>query len=236
MKTLNMRTVFFLLILVIPGMLNAGNPDEKQVRQVNSFSAINISAGIDLKLEFGSEEKVVVEGDHKDLNEIITEVKDGTLYIYRKSKFGFNFGFHNNCDVSVTAKSLRGLEASAGSEVKASNQFSGSEIRVNASSGSEITMDLVYDKVNTDSSSGSEIKLKGKTRELNLSVSSGSEIQACELVAGIVHADASSGGEACVNVTAELHANASSGGDISYEGTPANLDIQKSSGGGVSKN
>jgi hypothetical protein len=237
MKTLHILKSFIVLsFFLIPVMVNAGNPDEKQTRQVDSFSAIHVSTGIDLYLEYGSQEKVVVEGANDEINEIITEVKDGTLYIHRKNKFGFNFNFHNNCEVYVTAKTLRELDASSGSEVKTSNQFNGDEIKVRASSGSEVKMDLAYDKVKTDSSSGSEIKLKGKTKELDLSVSSGSEINACELTAVIVHADASSGGDACVKATSELHANASSGGDIHYEGSPGIVDVNKSSGGGVSKN
>jgi len=227
---------FFLLILLLPGISLAGYPDETQTRQVSSFSAIHVSAGIALFLESGTQEKVTVEGKADEIDRIVTEVKNGTLHVYRKGKFGLNFDFHSDCEVHVTAKTLEGLDASSGSEVKASNSFSGNEIRVNASSGSEVTLDLQYDKVYADSSSGSEIHLSGQTKLLDVSVSSGSDIDACEMAAGVVHADASSGGEICVSAGSELHANASSGGDIEYDGNPATVDISKSSGGRVSKN
>jgi len=230
------RTFLLFVVCTLPGLLIASTSDTRQIRQVNSFNAIKVSAGIDLYLEPGTQEKVEVVGDQHEIDEIITEVKNGTLHIYRKGKFGFNFNFHNNCEVYVTAITLNGLDASSGSEVKSTGYFRGSECRISASSGSEVNLNLEYDKLTADSSSGSEIHLQGKTGKLSVSVSSGSEIKACDLTAQVVHADASSGGEACVKAVSELHANASSGGDINYNGKPQMLDVEKSSGGSVSAN
>jgi len=230
------RTLLFFVVFSLPGLLMASSSDTKQDRQVSSFKAIKVSAGIDLYLEPGTREKVEVKGDQRDMDEIITEVKDGTLHIYRKGKFGFNFNFHNNCEVHVTATTLNALDASSGSEVKSTGTFKGHECRISASSGSEVNLNLEYDKLTADSSSGSEINLQGKTSKLSVSVSSGSEINACELTAGVVDADASSGGKACVKAVSELLANASSGGDINYRGKPQILNVEKSSGGSVSGN
>jgi hypothetical protein len=237
MQTRNhLRSLLLFVVFTLPGLLMASNPDTRQNRPVDSFSAVKVSAGIDLSLEPGTREKVEVVGDQRDMDEIITEVKNGTLHIYRKGKFGFNFNFHNQCKVYVTATSLNGLDASSGSEVKSTGTFKGQECRVSASSGSEVNLNLEYDKLTADSSSGSEIHLQGKTGKLSVSVSSGSEIKAYELIADVVHADASSGGEACVNAVTELHASASSGGDINYKSKPQILDVEKSSGGSVSLN
>jgi hypothetical protein len=230
------KTLLFFVIISLPGLLRAASPDTRQDRQVDSFSAIKVSAGIDLYLEPGPREKVEVVGNQREMDEIITEVKNGTLHIYRKGKIGFNFNLHNHCEVHVTATTLNAIDASSGSEVKSKGPFKGGECRIGASSGSEVNLNLEYDKLTADSSSGSEIHLQGKSRQLNLSVSSGSEIKACELTTEVVHADASSGGEACVRVVSELHAHASSGGDINYEGKPQILNVHKSSGGSVSVN
>jgi hypothetical protein len=237
MQTKNLfRTFLYFIVFSIPGLLMAASPDTRQNRQVDSFNAIKVSAGIDLYLEPGTREKVEVAGNQHDMDEIITEVRNGTLHVYRKGKLGFNFNFHNNCEVYVTATMLNGLDASSGSEVKSTGLFKGNECRISASSGSEVNLNLEYDKLTADSSSGSEIHLQGKTGKLSVSVSSGSEIKACDLAAEVVHADASSGGEVCVNAVSELHASASSGGDINYTGKPQILNVEKSSGGSVSGN
>ena len=228
------KAIFLLFTFSLPGFLQAKNPDITEPRTVSSFKAIKVSAGIDLFLEAGDSEKVTVSGDREDVGEIITEVKDGTLHIYRKGKFGFHFNFNNNCEVRVTARILEALDASSGSEVKSEGTFKSTSFRVGASSGSEVQLNLDCEKVSADSSSGSEIKLTGKTSMFSVSVSSGSEIDACDLSADIVNADASSGGEACVRASSELHAHASSGGEIDYEGKPQTVDVHKSSGGSVS--
>jgi hypothetical protein len=228
------KAIFLLFAFSLPGFLQAKNPDITEPRTVSSFKAIRVSAGIDLYLEAADHEKVTVSGDRNDVEEIITEVKDGTLHIYRKGKFGFNFNFNNDCEVHVSARTLEALDASSGSEVKSVGTFKSSAFRVGVSSGSEVSLNLDCDKVSADSSSGSEIKLSGRTRMFTLSVSSGSEIDAGNLSAEIVQADASSGGEARVRAAAELHAHASSGGEINYEGKPQTVDAHKSSGGSVS--
>jgi hypothetical protein len=228
------KALFILFAITLPGLLQAKTPDVSETRTVGSFKAIKVSAGIDLILETGDRERVEVTGNRDDVDDIITEVKNETLHIYRKSKFGFNFNFHHNCEVNVTAKILEALSASSGSDVECRGTFKSPSFRVDASSGSEVSLSLDCEKVSADCSSGSEISLSGKTKTLSVSVSSGSEIHACDMSAEIVHADASSGGEACVMVTSELHANASSGGDIEYRGHPGKVDAHKSSGGSVS--
>jgi hypothetical protein len=175
-----------------------------------------------------------VESDNDDLDDLVTEVKDGTLRIYIKKR-PFNLNFRNSYKVHVTAKILVSLDASAGSEAKSQNLLQGTECSISASSGSEIHLEVNYDKLKLESSSGSEISMSGKSKHVDVSVSSGSEIDASGLEAGVVYVDASSGGEARVNASAELHANASSGGDIEYSGSPGTVDINKSSGGHISK-
>jgi len=228
------KALFILFAITLPGLLQAKTPDVSEIRTVGPFKAIKVSAGIDLVLEAGDREKVEVTGDRDDMKEIITEDKDGTLHIYRKTKIGFNFNIHHNCEVYVTAKTLEALGASSGSDVECRGTFKSPSFRVDASSGSEVSLNLECEKVSAECSSGSEIELTGKTRMLSVSVSSGSEIHACELAAEIVHADASSGGEVCVRVSSELNANASSGGEIDYRGNPGKVDAHKSSGGSVS--
>jgi hypothetical protein len=233
MKRISLFFTSVIICLFFAFAALAGNSD-KQTRTVGSFSSIKVSSGIDLYLESGTQEKVTVESDNDDLADLVTEVKDGTLRIYIKKR-PFNLNFRNSYEVHVTARILISLDASAGSEVKGQNRFQGDECEISASSGSEISMEVNYDKLKIDSSSGSEISVSGKSKHIEVSVSSGSEIDASELEAVVADVEASSGGEVRVNVTSEIHADASSGGDIEYKGSPGSVDINKSSGGRVSK-
>jgi hypothetical protein len=191
---------------------------------------------MNLQISQGNSEKVVVEGNPDDVEKIVTEVKNGTLHIYRKNCTLFDIGFLNNCTVHVTIKKLEALDASSGTEVIGNSRFGGMEFRLNCSSGSEINLDLDYRKIKADASSGSKLHLKGAAEFFELSVSSGSELDAIRLTARKIQAEVSSGGEACIWATDELKANASSGGDIEYKGNPKLLEINKSSGGKIRSN
>ena len=175
MKRISQFISAVIFCLLVSLFTFAENTD-RQTRNTGSFSSIKVSTGIDLYLEYGSTEKVTVESDRNDLEDLITEVKDGTLHIYLKKKL-LNLNFNNSYEVRVTAKKLVSLDASSGAEVKGQNRFQG---------------------------------------------------EGCSITA-------SSGGGACVNASGELHARASSGGDIAYKGSPGTLDVEKSSGGRVSK-
>jgi hypothetical protein len=225
--------MIFFVLLMNCSFLTASPSDDLRIRPTGSFTAITVSSGINLYISQGTSEKVAVEGNQDDAEKIITEIKNGTLHIYRKNRSLFDCGFLNQCTVHVTVKSLEALDASSGTGVKGINRLVGNEFRLHCSSGCEVNMEINYKKIKADASSGSEVHLKGSAEFFELSVSSGSELDACGLTARTIYAEASSGAEACVCATDELKAHASSGGDIDYRGNPKILDINKSSGGRI---
>lgn len=234
------RILFFTLMVLTATFtaVQAGNSQKTETRTVNSFNAIDVSAGIDLYLKMGATEEVKVVADDDVIDEIVTEVKNGTLHIYMKkgNLFNFfNFGSTSTRKVYVTVASLKRIHASSGSDVRSENTLQGDVLEISSSSGSDVVLDVVYKNVSLDSSSGSDIKMSGKAKTVRASASSGSDINARDLEAVIVHANASSGADVVVHATGEIYANASSGGDVGYYGNPAVKNIDESSGGDVSK-
>lgn len=207
----------------------------KQTRNVTGFTAIKVSTGIELYLKMGSQEQVVAEADDEVINDLVTEVKDGTLHIYQKNKSIFNWNWGQSRNVYVTVKTLVALDASSGAEVKGETLLRGDKLTLDASSGSEMELELEYTQVAISASSGSDALLAGQADQLKVDVSSGSDVDASKLTARIVYADASSGADSKVKATAELHAKASSGGDVSYSGNPPVTDVHESSGGDISR-
>ncbi len=232
-------TSLFLTVIIFLSdfhQVNAGRSDYSRLRSTETFTAISVYSGITLQISQGTSNKVLVEGNPDDVENIVTEVKNGTLHIYRKNCALFNIGFLKRCTVHVTIKNLEALDASSGTEVNGNNSFGGTEFILYCSSGSKINMDLHYRKIKADVSSGSKLCLKGAAEFFEVSVSSGSELDAIRLTARKIYAEVSSGGEVSIWATDELKANASSGGDIEYKGNPRLLEINKSSGGKIRSN
>jgi hypothetical protein len=239
MKTTK-RTLFFALMLLTAAStaVQAGNSKKTEIRKVKNFNAVDVSAGIDLYLKMGETEQVRVEADDDIIENILTEVKNGTLHVYmKKGNFFnfFNFGSTSSRKVYVTVTDLKSIDASSGSDVKSENTLKGDALKVNSSSGSDVVLDIVYKDVWLDASSGADIKMSGKAKTVRASASSGSDINAGNLEAVIGHANASSGADVMVYATGEIYANASSGGDVRYSGNPSVKNIDESSGGDVSQ-
>ncbi len=234
MKTL--KTLFTIILIATIGYNSdalAGNSDKTEIRNVKDFNAIKVSTGIDIYLKMGDSEEVKVVADDDIIDDLITEVDNGTLRIHMK-KSNWNFlGFSKTRKVYVTVKELNEIDASSGSDVKSENTLKGETLKVKASSGSDVTLDIVYKNFSLDTSSGSDAKLSGKTKNFEAEASSGSDIHARDLESVICKVHVSSGSDASVTVSDELYARASSGADVYYYGNPQVKDIDESSGGDV---
>ena len=238
MRTIKTLFIFTLIAFVSLNLIAAnGNSDKTETRQVSNFNGIKVSTGIDLYITMGSTEEVKIVADDDIIDKIITEVKGGKLHIYTKSSsnwFNWN-GANQTRKAYVTVKELESIDASSGSFVSSENTLKGEDLKVSASSGSDVAIDIYYKNVWVNTSSGSDAKLSGKVKTLSAEASSGSDIMAKNLESKICKVSVSSGSDATVNVADELYANASSGADIGYYGNPQVKDINESSGGDVSQ-
>ncbi|MGQ8337312.1 head GIN domain-containing protein [Sunxiuqinia sp. A32] len=231
MKTFKLFTIALALLIGSSAFAMQEKSDE-QVRNVKSFHAIKVSSGIDLYLTQGNSEKVVINADPDIIDDIITEVRDGVLHIYLERNF--NWGWNNSRKAHVTFDDLEALNASAGSDVYSENSFNLNELKIHASSGSDVKLtDLKAKEIWLETSSGSDAKLSGQTDSFEASASSGSDIDAGNLESKYCKVRVSSGSDATVFVTENLKANASSGGDIRYRGNPEYKDVHESSGGDI---
>lgn len=229
MKTL--KTISLFLV----GLMMAYNlaAQEKQVRNVKSFSAIDVSEGIYVELTMGAKESVEVIADDDIIDDVMTEVSGNELNIYIK---GNNFGFKNRkVQVNVTATAMNSIDASSGSTVETQNLVETKTLRMSASSGATIKVAFKAIEASCDASSGASAHLKGMAENFDADASSGSHIKAEDLKALNVEADVSSGAHITITVEKQLEAEASSGGSVRYSGSPKMVDIEKSSGGSVKK-
>ncbi|MCY1721053.1 DUF2807 domain-containing protein [Prolixibacteraceae bacterium Z1-6] len=233
MKTF--KSLIILTLALIVGVNNAiaGNSDETQVRKVEGFNAIKVSTGIDLYLKMGSSEEVKIVADDDIIDNLKTEVKDGTLHIYMKKNNWFNWGGNQTRKAYVTVNELVALHASSGADVRTENTIKGESLAVKASSGSDVVLDIFYKNLSVDTSSGSDATISGKAKTFKAESSSGSDIKAKDLEAKIGKLSASSGSDITATITDELYARASSGSDIKYYGNPQIRDTDESSGGDV---
>lgn len=208
-----------------------GNVTTEERSVTEDFHKVKGSAGLDVYLTEGSENKIVVEAD-ENLHEIIeTDISDGKLSIGTKESIGRS----ESKKVYVTYKSIDHVYASSGADVIVNSVLKSEYITLDVSSGSDLEVEVFAREVNAESSSGADLKISGKATSLLASSSSGSEIDAEELIVINCNADASSGGDITVHVKEKLTTEASSGGSINYYGNPTAVSNDENRSGNVHK-
>lgn len=201
-----------------------------------SFTAIDVSSGVELHITKGSTESIAVSANNeKHLERFKTEVVNGVLKIYYDNKSITWKSEAKRLKAYVSYKTLERLHASAGSEVKVNGDIEATDFKLTVSSGAEFTGAIQATNLVADVSSGANAKVSGKADKLTIEVSSGADFKAYDLVVDYCDASASSGAAVHVTINKELNAKASSGADIKFKGTGLIRDIKTSSGGAVKK-
>ena len=206
---------------------------ETRAYDVGAFTAIDVSAGIEVVFESGPAQSISVENKKGDFSDIDVLVRGDTLVLKRQKR---NWGWNQRrlaYSVTVTAPQISGLEASSGSDV-AGTGMTGDEIRIEVSSGADVSVASINGgTVSIETSSGSDATVSGVCRTVKAEASSGSDLSARDLICEYGEADASSGSDISLHATTSLNADASSGADIDVYGGPTDVTTDKSSGGSV---
>ncbi len=202
----------------------------EESREVSEeFTMVYASEGLDVFVTQGDEFSINVEADENIIDLIGTDIRDGRLKIHAIENIG-----RATKSIYVSLPEVEALETSSGADLIAQTTIRADKIELEASSGSDLEVEVDARTVVAETSSGADIKVSGRTDMLQADASSGSDIKARGLLAKKCTADASSGADISVNVSESLIADASSGADISYTGD-ATVQKKKSVSGSVHK-
>lgn len=215
----------------ISGVKGNGNViTQKRLSNV-AFTKINASEGLDVYLTKSTSTAVKVQADDNIQELIVTEIKDGTLYIHTSEAIGRS----SAKKVLVNFTKLNEINSSSGADIHTTNFIISDNIVLNASSGSDQDLALKAKAVNCSASSGADIKLNGSATTITSNASSGAHINAEKLTTKNCQANASSGADINLNCHKTINAEASSSADISYSGNPTDVTVSESSSGDVTK-
>lgn len=104
---------------------------------------------------------------------------------------------------------------------------------ISTGSGASFKGNVVADDLRVDASSGSVISVEGACQSLDVDASSGSNISLQKLECTSAKIDASSGSNIRVYASASVDVDASSGSSISVSGNPSDVTEDTSSGASV---
>ena len=237
-KTVMKKIIATLLTIFLISTLHAQNlvyDANAQVRKVSSFHGVSVGGGITLYISQGKEQAVAVSAaDDKDVEKIITEVKDGVLRIRLENKLWGSWG-NKKLKAYVTVTTLDYLNASGGSIAKITDEISVEDLNADASGGSIIEGRMKGNRLNADLSGGSIYKIEGSFNNVNIDASGGSIFQDFSFAANNCAVDASGGSIISLSVNKDLKAEASGGSIINYKGPGVITSVDASGGSTIKK-
>jgi len=200
-----------------------------EVVDVDGFTVVKASAGIDVKLSQGDFHVEVVADEN--LQEIITVELRGDMLVVGSER---NIYRSKSKVVNVTLPELTGIKISSAGDIVAETDFSCDNLNIDISSAGDLKLGVVAETVDIDISSSGDCTIWGKTDNLNASLSSAGDLDAYDLDADYVKVRVSSAGDARVMANKEIDMGASSAGSIYYKGDATVTHSSKSSAGSIS--
>lgn len=229
------NSIYFITLLLVSLFNSALVLAEEQTRQVESFTKVEFGISGKLFIEQGEKQTVRIIAEPSTLEEIVTEVKSGTLQI--KFENNFNFGRWNpgKIEVYITVPKIEGLSLSGSGNV-ISKSIETNEMILKISGSGNIAVDkLNADNLKTSiSGSGSILVKEGQSNGVDAAISGSGNIDVGGLNAKDVNIKISGSGNCSVNASNTLNVRASGSGNVYYTGNPS-IDSNISGSGKLKK-
>ncbi|MFO0552517.1 MAG: head GIN domain-containing protein [Polyangiaceae bacterium] len=182
---------------------------ETQERDVQAFTKVEVSAGLEAHVTQGATQSVVITGDDNIVPTISTEVRNGVLFI----EPAVDFDPRLPLEIEVVAPSLEGASLRAG--------------------GALWIDGLDAPTFELSCEAGGEVMASGHVDRLTVSLSAGGDIDAVDIDSPRVVLRGEAGGEMSVTATDRVEGHVESGATARVFGDPEVRSVTTESGGEV---
>jgi len=206
-----------------------GGAVERSVRAVGRFDSVSFGMEGELIIAQGDREALEIVARPGDLPSIVTEVRDGTLYIGREGRkppFGMRSPVFRLTIAKITA-----LETHGSGSISAESLRTDSLCIKISSSGGVAIGSLAADSLEAQLCSSGSLRMGGKVNVQNILLSSSGSYLAGALACTTAQVRVSSSGSATLRVSDSLVAQVTSSGNVRYYGNPPKVEGRVTSSG-----
>ncbi|SDM03644.1 head GIN domain-containing protein [Siphonobacter aquaeclarae] len=211
----------FTFLLVLLGCSTTLFAQETRTFSLKNFDRFQLSSAFVVDVRPG-DFSVKAEGEAKDLDDLVAEVRNGELDIHFKEKDKGWWKNNRRERVTITLRmpALKGIQLSGATKSDIAG-FSSDKLDIRISGASNAKIDVKAKQVALDLSGASSINLTGSAGEIKGSVSGATSFQGGDFAVDRAVIDASGASSAHVNVKESLSAQASGASKIRYRGHPS---------------
>jgi hypothetical protein len=208
-----------------------GMREQRSVRDVSGFDSVSFATSGELCITQGDHEGLEVSGRASDLPSLITEVRDGTLFIGREGAGPF---IELRPPVfTLTVRTIHGLTAAGSGSIRVKN-LSTEALTVRISSSGGVALEsLQADALEATLCSSGSLRATGAVGALSIRLSSSGGYSGGRLDSRKTSVRVSSSGSATLRASESLEAHLTSSGDVWYFGSPQRVDRQVTSSGSL---
>ncbi len=204
----------------------------QETRSVGPFDELVITGKLDVTLEHGDTEQIIIESDDFPDDELNLSMRGGRLKLSLVD--GWIKG-DRRLRVRVQYKQLTSIRVTAGAELRSDQVITGDALEIKAGSGAEVDLELEVHTLEAGAVEGAELELSGNVKIQYASAATGGMYYASRLVADRTEVKANTGGEARVVAREHLDAVANTGGHIRYSGDPEQKYTRTNLAGDISQ-
>ncbi|MEO8471367.1 MAG: head GIN domain-containing protein [Chryseolinea sp.] len=217
-KTLSFACLTSMVLIVSscanedPGPLQAS---EKEFSVID-FDRLEMGSGFEIDVKQSSTYRINVEGDHRNINDLVVFKSGSTLII----KYKDNANRNHETKISIEMPELRGVNFTGASESKVRDFESDQEFELNLSGSSVCQLVAGYRSVKGVISGASSVLMEGLGDEVNVDISGASSLVAFDYPVRAAKLKVSGASHAKVTATDELNVTAAGGSALLYRGSP----------------
>jgi len=217
-----------MLLTFLLGSFTFPDRAAEDVRQLDEFSGIGIGVSADVYYTQGSSYEIRIEGKDRDVEDLITKVKDGFLQIkYEDWRIS-----RSKLTIYVTSKELEAVKMSGSGHFMADKPLSSEEMDLAMSGSGGISFEkLECEEVDVKISGSGNISLAaGSAEEMDTKISGSGKLNAEQFEVSEFSAAISGSGSIRITCKDELDVKISGSGKVYYHGDPRINSVSSGSG------
>ena len=219
-------TILTVFLILLFSKLSA---QRKEKREIENFSEIEIKISADIIISQRDNVELTIEGKERDIDNIITEVKDDKLKIYKKKKIAIN----DNIKLYITTKDIRSIRSSGSSTINSEGTLSLNNLSVHSSGSGDINLNLYLKDLDIAMLGSGDIILKGKTDNQSIRISGSGDADLKDFESKTCNIKISGSADVDVYVKEHLDIYIFGSGDVNYRGSPIIGELKVSGSGNV---
>lgn len=234
MNTSKNLTILSLILLIVTlattgckkdslcNCLESTGSEITEIRNIGSFSNIEMNNNVDVVLKKGNTNTVSVTSGKNLIDGIVTEVENNVLVIRNKNKCNWLRDFKNKFIVEITYEDINYITNNGSGNLSCADTIRTSFLQIDNWNGTgelnvKLDCDEVYFKLHTGPA---DIIASGKTNYLYIYSKGNGFVKAAEVITPRCDVTNGSTGDCEINSDQIINANIEYNGDVYYKGNP----------------